>query len=57
MGYFGDDLLISWDVGGGVWIGLLFLFGFGDEHHGLLVGLELVVVAFADDSLLLFDHE
>jgi hypothetical protein len=33
-----------------LWVGLLLLFGFGDEHYGLLVGLELVVVAFADDA-------
>lgn len=53
-GEVGEDLLVEGDVESGVL--LLFLFGFGDEHHVFLVSLDLVVVALPQHSLLLFHH-
>ena len=53
-GEVGEDLLVEGDVESGVL--LLFLFGFGDEHHAFLVSLDLEVVALPQHSLLLFHH-
>ena len=41
----GEDLFVEGDVESGVL--LLFLFGFGHEHHAFLVRLDLVVVALS----------
>ncbi len=54
-GDFGEDVLVEGDVGGRGLL-LLLLLALGDEHHGLLVSFDLVVVPLLYDPLLLLHH-